>query len=81
MGAWFTSNLILTAIIAPTVSFLAVNSMYEITTWNRIVQKFAQPAFKTCEKFANDLTYEVKVRSHEAAVAQEQADAEAANLP
>jgi len=81
MGAWLTSNLILTAIVAPTVSFLAVNSMYEITTWNRTVQKLAQPSFKSCQLFANDVTYDIKVRSQEAAVAQELADAEAANLP
>ncbi len=80
MGAWFSSNLILTAIVAPMVSVLAVNSMYEITTWNRIVQKLAQPSFGSCQKFANDLTYEVKVRSHEAAE-QDLADADGADLP
>ena len=81
MGAWFISNLILTAIVAPMVGVLAVNSMYEITTWNRIVQKLAQPSFGICQRFANDLTYEVKVRSRKAATEQNLADAKADNRP
>ena len=80
MGAWFTSNLILTAIVAPTVGFLAVNSVYEITAWNRILQNFAQPSFIVSQKFANDFTYEVKVRSQEAD-AKEVADATGVSLP
>lgn len=69
MEAWFTSNLILTAIVAPTVSLLAVNSAYEISSWNRVVYKLAQPSSAASQKIANDFAYEVKLQAREAETA------------
>ncbi|HEY9639248.1 MAG TPA: hypothetical protein V6C57_02125 [Coleofasciculaceae cyanobacterium] len=74
MEAWFTSNLILTVIIAPAVSYLAVNSVYEISAWNRIVYKLAKDSSVVTTKIANDLTYDVKVQAHEAEIAKASAE-------
>jgi hypothetical protein len=62
MEPWFTSNLILAAVIAPTVSWLAINSVYEIASWNRGLYKLAKPSLISYTQLANDFTYDVKMK-------------------
>jgi hypothetical protein len=74
MEAWFTSNLILTLIVAPAVSYLAVNSVYEIASWNRSLYRLAKDSSVVTAKLANDLTYDVKMQAQAAEIAKASTD-------
>lgn len=63
MESWLASNLILSALIAPVASFLAIHSMHEISSWNQVLYKLAQPSLVTSSQLANDFAYEVKAKA------------------
>ncbi|NJR56981.1 MAG: hypothetical protein HC768_22065 [Acaryochloris sp. CRU_2_0] len=79
MEAWFTSNLILTAIVAPAVSYLAINSVYEIASWDRMLNAFVKNSLPAITQVANDLTYDIKVQAWEAEAAKQAANGASAN--